>query len=123
MKVTDKKLAAFANLPVGTWLSTEEGKDLLHRYHAHVDELEQARFDGAAKTAPNFSRIVTKTWSRNGKSLHRGEVVYVKKGCDASGSCMVTRSKSRSAQGFIWTCGWNEIEEHSVLAISAKKEA
>lgn len=123
MKVTDKKLAAFANLPVGTWLSTEEGKDLLHRYHAHVDELEQARFDGAAKTAPNFSRIVTKTWSRNGKSLHRGEVVYVKKDCDASGSCMVTRSKSRSAQGFIWTCSWDEIEEHSVLAISAKKEA
>lgn len=123
MKITNNKLAAFANLPVGTWLCAEESKDLMRRYYAHIDKLEQAKFDKAVKTAPDFSRIVTKTWSRNGKSLHRGDVVYVKKDCDASGSCMVTRSKSRSAQGFIWTCGWNEIEEHSVLAISAKKEA
>ena len=123
MKITDKKLAVFANLPVGTWLGAEESKDLLYRYRAHIDELEQARFDEATKTAPNFSRIVTKTWSRNGMSLRRGEVVYVKKDCDATGACMVTRSKSRSAQGFVWTCGWNEVEEHSVLAISTRKEA
>lgn len=121
MIIQNKKLAEFAGRPVGTILSAKEGENLLSAYHKHVEELDQARFAEAVKSAPNFARVITKTWSRDGRTLRRGDFVFVKKNCDGLGACMVTRSKSRTAQGIVWTCGWDEVAEHSTLAIALKE--
>ena len=121
MIIQDKKLAEFAGRSVGTILSKEEGIALLDAYHQHVAAVDNGRFNDAVKTASKWSRIVTKTWSRDGRTLRRGDVIFVKKGCDGFGACMVTRSESRTAQGTVWTCGWDEVREHSTLAISLKE--
>lgn len=122
MIVKNKKLAKFANLSVGTILGKEEGDKVLDAYREHVRAADQARYDNAVKSADTFARIVEKTWQSNGLSLRRGEIVFVKKNCDGLGSCMVTRSKSKSAQGTVWTCGWDEVVKHSSLAADVKRE-
>lgn len=60
------------------------------------------------------ARLVTKTWSRGGRSLRRGDVVFIKRINPNLADFMV--SFTRSAQGFCWTCTIEEIEEHTELA-------
>jgi hypothetical protein len=120
MILTNPKLAKFAGKPLGTILSDDEGVALMRAYRQHGKAVANARFAEAAKTAPDFSRIVTKTWERGGLSLHRGDVVYVKTRADGLGAAMVTRSKSRTAQGMVWTCGMDEVREHTIMAQHAR---
>ncbi len=121
MIVTNAKFAEFAGKPLGTILSDEESAVLWEAYRQHGEAVANARFAEAVKTAPDWSRIVTKTWNRGGQSLHRGDVVYVKINADGLGAAMVTRSKSRTAKGMVWTCGMDEVREHTTMAQSARR--
>lgn len=116
MILNNAKLSKFAGMPLGTILSAEEAKALFEAYHQHGKAVADAKFAEAVKTAPDFSRIVTRTWERGGQSLHRGDVIYVKTRADGLGAAMVTRSKSRTAQGMVWTCGMDEVREHTIMA-------
>lgn len=121
MILTNPKLAKFAGKPLGTIVSDEDGRDLIRAFRAFQKSAANAKFAEAVKTAPDFSRIVTKTWERNGQALHRGDVVYVKTRADGLGAAMVTRSKSRTAQGMVWTCGMDEVREHTIMAQHARR--
>jgi hypothetical protein len=121
MILNNAKLAKFAGKPLGTILSEDEGVALMRAYRQHGKAVANARFAEAVKAAPNFSRIVTKTWERNGRSLHRGDVVYVKPHADGLDAAMVTRSKSRTAKGMVWTCGMDEVREHTTMAQHARR--
>ena len=118
MILTNPKLAKFAGKPLGTIIPAEEGRDLIRAFQKSA---ANTRFAEAVKTAPDFSRIVTKTWERNGQALRRGDVVYVKTRADGLGAAMVTRSKSRTAQGMVWTCGVDEVREHTIMAQHARR--
>ena len=122
-KVQNKEQAEMFGLPVGYVLSKAEEARLRPLWEQHLVAQDEVRYQTSVSSAPNNAYVVTDTWQRNGKSLRRGEVVYVKAVCDGLGAAMVTRSKSRTAQGFMWTCGMDEIRAHAIEAKRARKDA
>lgn len=120
--IENKKLADFANKVVGEIVSDDEYKQLRAAFNAERKAADKARYNDSLVKAPKDAYIVTKTWQRNGISLRRGEVVYVKNHADGFGAAMVTRSKSKSAQGFVWTCGMEEVHQHAAKAKDLRGE-
>ena len=122
-KVQNKEQAEMFGLPVGYVLGKAEEARLRPLWEQHLREQDEARYQAAVSSAPNNAYVVTDTWQRNGKSLRRGEVVYVKAECDGLGAAMVTRSKSKTAQGFVWTCGMDEVRAYAAQAKMLRKDA
>lgn len=118
MVISNKKLAEFANVPMGTIVTDEEGKAIIAAFNAKRAEEDEERYRNALATANRFAYIVTDTWTHGGISLRRGEVVFFKHGCDGDGMVMVTRSKAKTAQGLIWTCTPEEAHAHAAKAAS-----
>lgn len=122
-KVQNSKQAEVFGLPVGYVLGKAEEARLRPMWEKYLEEQDEAHYRDAISSAPDHAFIVTKTWQRNGRSLRRGEVVYVKGDADGLGAAMVTRSKSHSAQGFVWTCGMDEVRANTCKVAKARKDA
>ena len=121
-KIQNTEMARMFNLPVGLVLSKKQEAVIRPTWHAYLTAKDDQRFNQALATADKFARIVTKTWSNGGKTLRRGEVVYINPKADGLNHAMVTRSKSRTGVGFIWTCGMDEVRAHSKLVAQARRE-
>ncbi len=122
-RIQNIEMAEMFDLPVGHICSAEEEAAIKPVWSKHLADTDNARFAVAVETANDHAYIVTDTWQRNGKRLRRGEVVYVKGNADAMGSVMVTRSKSKSAQGFVWTCSMDEVHRHAAKARDIREAA
>lgn len=121
-RIQNQEMASMFRLPVGHVCTDAEEATIKPAWSKHLAERDEARYSEALAMAPNHAYIVTETWQRNGTSLRRGEVVYVKGNVDMYGAAMVTRSKSKSAQGFIWTCGMEEVHQHAAKAKDLRGE-
>ena len=118
--INNKKLAQFAGIAEGTILSNEEFETILAAFNAELVKKDEERFQNALSIAPNYAYVVIDTWTHGGRCLRRGEIVYIKRDCDANGSAMITRSKNKTAQGFIWTCTPEEAEAHCSTVASCR---
>lgn len=120
-KIQNREMADMFNLPVGYVLGKAEEARIRVAWEQHLLAKDDARFDKALGSAPSHAFIVTDTWQRNGRSLRRGEVVWMKPDCDAFGAVMVTTTRG-SAQGFVWTCSKDELDAHATKAWRLRKE-
>lgn len=121
-RIKNHEMASMFRLPIGHVCSDAEEAAIKPVWSKHLAKRDEARYADALANAPKHAYIVTKTWQRNGISLRRGEVVYVKNHADGLGAAMVTRSKSKSAQGFVWTCGMEEVRQHAAKAKDLRGE-
>lgn len=77
-----------------------------------IEAEDEQRYADALETAPHGSYVVKDTWSRDGKTLRKGTVVYIYDTRNIYGHIMICTSKSR--QAMVWTCGKEELSKHSV---------
>lgn len=82
---------------------------------------DDQRFTDAIACAPHGSYVVKDTWSRGGRTLRKGTVVYTYDTRNIFGEIMVCTSKSR--QTMAWTCGKRELGEHTVHINRNKENA
>ena len=121
-RIKNHEMASMFRLPIGHVCSDAEEAAIKPVWSKHIAERDETRYANALANSPKHAYIVTETWQRNGISLRRGEVVYVKNNADGLGAAMVTRSKSKSAQGFVWTCGMEEVHQHAARAKDLRGE-
>lgn len=113
--ITDKRLAKVCGTVCGAIVTDGQYAGMLARLAAHEAARaagDEANFARAVESAPSYAYIVTSPWN----GLRRGQVVYVKMDCDGSRRSMVTTSRSKSAQGMLFTCAHEAVAAHAVQA-------
>ena len=119
-KIQNREMADMFGLPVGCIVPEGDRERVSAEWSRHLTERDEARYAHAVETAPDYAHVVIRTWQRDGKRLRRGDVVYVVPNVDGMGAAMVTRTKSRMSM--IWTCGMEEVREHTVLGWQTREE-
>lgn len=114
-RIDSEKKSKVLGLPLNyNFNSTDDRVAAARKYAKYRKNEDNKRFNRNILDNRIGARIVTKTWSRGGRSLRRGDVVFIKRINPNLADFMV--SFTRSAQGFCWTCTIEEIEEHTELA-------
>ena len=120
-EVKTKKVADILNLKVGyVTFSSEEEAQLRRKLKEFLKNQDEERYAKNLLDAPNHAYIVTKSWQTGGCSFRRGDIVYIKKhtpiGISKKSTVyqfLVTTTPSKSCQYGVYTCGIEEITQHT----------
>lgn len=92
---------------------TQELADATYTEWRKAAEAEyEQRYADALESAPQGSYIVKDTWNHGGRTLRKGTVVYIYDTRNIFCHIMVCTCKSRQAMA--WTCGKEELKEHTI---------
>lgn len=111
---TIRKMNEFLGRDRNAFMTQELADATYPEWRKAIAAEDDQRFTDAIKSAPHGSYIVKDTWSRDGKTLRKGTVVYIYDTRDIYWHIMVCTRKSRQAMA--WTCDKEELKEHTVRA-------
>lgn len=130
-RVTSQKVADILDLKVGyVAFSSEEETQLKRELNEFLKKQDEERYAKNLLDAPKHAYIVTETWQTAGHSFRRGDIVYIKKhtpvGFSANGivhQFLVTTTPSKSCQRGVYTCGIEEITQHTQRVQELRKNS
>lgn len=99
---------------------TQELADATYpEWRKSIENEDEKRYADALESAPHGSYVVKDAWSRDGKTLRKGTVVYAYDTRNIYGHIMICTSKSRQAMA--WTCSKSELAAHTTFINRNKK--
>lgn len=112
---TIRKMNDFLGRDRNAFMTKELADATYPEWRKAVETEDEQRYADALETAPRGSYVVKDTWNRNGGTLRKGTVVFIYDTRNIFGEIMVCTSKSR--QTMVWTCGKEELKEHTVKVL------